>query len=351
MLRKGQEIMIYFTIVFILISLYNIKFDNVSGFDEAALLPKRTIMINGIFVIIVLFNHFFGYVHLTNETDLFIKKIITIRIDQLMVATFLFYSGYGIYESIKYKSNYFDTFLKNRFLKVYIPFFIAIILFIIMNLILQIKFPIKTVLLSFIGWKAIGNSNWFMFYTFFMYVGIYISFKIFKNKHKLALILIFLFSLIYIYMSIKVGKKVYWYNTSLCFPFGMLFSCYKDKLLKILKNNNLFYIIFIFLLFLFLIVYKLREEWLYFNFSSVIFVIIITLFSFKIKIGNKILYWIGKNTFNIYILQRISYIIFKHFGIDKINIYLYFLFSTILTIEITLLFNKLIKKIYRLVNI
>ena len=32
-----------------------------------------------------------------------------------MVTTFLFYSGYGIYESIKSKKNYIDNFLKTEY--------------------------------------------------------------------------------------------------------------------------------------------------------------------------------------------------------------------------------------------
>ena len=37
-----------------------------------------------------------------------------------MVTTFLFYSGYGIYESIKSKKKYIDNFFKNRILKLFI---------------------------------------------------------------------------------------------------------------------------------------------------------------------------------------------------------------------------------------
>ena len=75
---------------------------------------ESTNNIKGIFAIMILLSHFRGYVNIdpTSLYDRFISLI-----GQLMVAMFLFYSGYGIMESIKNKKDYMKSFLKNRFLK------------------------------------------------------------------------------------------------------------------------------------------------------------------------------------------------------------------------------------------
>ena len=93
--------MLYIFIIFILISFIGINFQNIKGIDGDALSKERTTMINGIFVVIVLFSHFNSYA----TSDIAVDKIyyLFFKIGQLTVTPFLFYSGYGIYESIKNK--------------------------------------------------------------------------------------------------------------------------------------------------------------------------------------------------------------------------------------------------------
>ena len=155
-----------------------------------------------------------------------------------MVTTFLFYSGYGIYESIKSKKKYIDNFFKNRILKLFISFFLALILYMLLNLMIGNSYSIKTILLSLLGWESIGNSNWFIFATFCMYFSTLISFKIFKKDNKSALLLNTIFSFVYIILTMKLRGFDWWYNTILCYNLGMFISCYKDTILSFLENGG-----------------------------------------------------------------------------------------------------------------
>ena len=91
--------MIIFLLVLMLIFLINIKFD-FKNFNKNYMSADNTRIINGLFVIIVFFSHFMSYVNTSNILDTSMIQIISL-IGQLMVTTFLFYSGYGIYEKIK----------------------------------------------------------------------------------------------------------------------------------------------------------------------------------------------------------------------------------------------------------
>ena len=71
-------------------------------------------MINGFFVGLILFSHFNSYVTTNMKFDSIYYYIFD-KIGQLMVTTFLFYSGYGIYESIKSKKNILIIFLKTEY--------------------------------------------------------------------------------------------------------------------------------------------------------------------------------------------------------------------------------------------
>ena len=75
------------------------------------------------------------------------------------------------------------------------------------------------------------------------------------------------------------------------------------------------------------------------------------LVTLKVNIGNKMLYFLGKNTFNIYILQRISYLIYDRVGLLQYNIYYYFLASLITTLVLVIIFDKLCKMVCKLIKI
>ncbi len=339
--------MLYIFIIFILISFIGINFQNIKGIDGDALSKERTTMINGIFVVIVLFSHFNSYA----TSDIAVDKIYCLffKIGQLMVTPFLFYSGYGIFESIKNKKNYINNFFKNRIVKLFVSVFLSLILYIILNIIIGEKYSIKTILLSPIGLTSIGNSNWFIFATFCMYFSVLISFKIFKKDNLSALLLCLILSFGYIILVMKFLSYSWWVNTILCFNAGMFFSYFKESILSFLKNNYHYFLTFVLLVIIFALATINNYNYFTYEIISLSFVLIIVLISLKVKIGNKILLWLGKNTFNIYILQRLSYILYQHLGLTNYNVYLYFAVSVLTTFVLTYFFDKILKKVYKLV--
>ncbi len=342
--------MLYIFILFILLSLHKISFKKINQIDEETLSHSRTTMINGFFVGLILFSHFNSYVTLANSTDKIYLMIMT-NIAQLMVTTFLFYSGYGIYESIKNKPKYMDNFFKNRLVKLFVSFSLAIILYIIMNVILKNSYPVKTILLSFIGLKDIGNSNWFIFATFCMYISILISFNIFKKNHQTALLSCMLCSIIYIFILRKFGYSGYWYDTVLCFNLGMYVSYYKKNILELLKGKCNYIIILITLLLLFFMTHIHGYNYIVYIIHSLIFVLIVLMVTLKVKIGNKLLYYLGKNTFNIYVLQRLAYIALNKISYFNNHICEYFLVSIIIIIILTYIFDLIVKTTHKLLKL
>ena len=212
-------------------------------------------MINGFFVGLVLFSHFNSYVITNSSIDSIYYFIF--KMGQLMVTTFLFYSGYGIYESIKNKKNYINNFFKNRIVKLFVSVFLAIILYIVLNIIIGEEYSIKTILLSPIGLTSIGNSNWFIFATFCMYFSVLISFKIFKKDNLSALLLCLILSFGYIFLVMKFLGYSWWVDTILCFNAGMFFSYFKESILCLLKNNYHYFLT----LMLMVIIFALSISW------------------------------------------------------------------------------------------
>ena len=128
--------MIFFLILLILIVLYKSKI-NLKNFNTNYMSIDQTRCINAIFVILVFLSHVKTYVILDDVwyNSYFLK--INIYLSQLIVTTFLFFSGFGIMESIKNKKElYINSIPKKRFLNTLINFDFAILLFLICNLLI-----------------------------------------------------------------------------------------------------------------------------------------------------------------------------------------------------------------------
>lgn len=131
--------------------------------------------VKGIFILIVFISHSIPYItnagyQYANWGDS-IFKYISGFIGQWIVAMFLFYSGYGIMEAISMKGiSYLDNFPKKRILNVLLNFDVAVLFFIITNILLDKHFTIVENILAFTGWTSVGNSNWYIFVILLCYV-------------------------------------------------------------------------------------------------------------------------------------------------------------------------------------
>lgn len=314
-----------------------------SSFHSDYLVKEQTTAIKGIFAAIILLSHMKGYMHLSGKWDAFYLMINSF-IDQLMVAMFFFYSGYGVMEAWKRKPGYEKSFLKNRFFKVLLHFNCALILFALMNLILGIRHTPEAVLLCWTGWTSIGNSNWFIFDMLVFYLLTWVSMVICRNRKKrdylhclLTSILCFLFWVV----MIKGGKESWWWNTIWCYPVGLWYSLFKKPIEQIGKKNSLWLPLMIVAFCVFLILRYCGGAVLY-DLCAVLFCLLIVGFTMKVKIGNPVLDWLGIHSFSIYILQRIPMILFYHFGWNE-NKWIFMLLTIPSVMLLAFVFEKNLK--------
>ena len=335
--------MIIIFLIFICLFLFGIKYIK-NGFNDKYIDRNTTTIINGLFVIMVFFSHFKTYLFYIDIYDKIVIKILAL-FGQMMVSTFLFYSGFGIFESIKNKHDYMKCFFKKRFLPTYINFFIAVCLFFVLNIFMKIKYDYRTIILSFFGYESIGNSNWYMLVIFLLYIFTMLSFNFFKFDNKLLNIhLITFFTLIYI-VIFNIIKDSYYVDTVLCYSAGMYYSFFRKKIDVKVQNNYLLSFLFFNLLFfvLYLLQYFTNHNVLIYNFCSIVFVIIIVLISMKFRFNNRFYLFIGGHTFWIYILQRLPMIMFQNIIGDN---YIYFLVCFVITILLSIILNKITNKLY-----
>lgn len=310
---------------------------------------NMTNSIKGFFLIMVFFRHILSYrefAHpLFDQPFRFVDKW-----GQCIVIMFLFYSGYGIMESIKKKGQtYVRGIPVQRVLKVLLLFDSAIVLFWIYRLFTGVTYDAKTMLLTFVGWKSIGNSNWYIFSILWLYIFTYIAFYTFKNNHKKAVIGVLLLSLLYMMILRKVGRPYYCYDTTLCYVWGMLFSLYRKKIEEFVNEGRkswLFFVVVSVIGYLFtyffrngsLVVYQI---WVF------CFAAAIVIFTMRFVVDSRPLQWLGKNLFPLYILQRLPMMFFndENYGGNLCsNDWIYIAICFAATLVITVIYQKTIAK-------
>lgn len=261
-----------------------------------------------------------------------------------MVVMFLMYSGYGIMESYKRnKDKYINSFIRKRLLKTLLHFELAVLLFWLVAWILDHEYAGNDYILSLTGWSSVGNSNWFVFDILILYIITYLCLTI-ANRYRFSntkLISLLIGSTSIFMLFLIKTKEIWWWDTILSFPLGIVYSIYKDRIETFLKSQRNYLCTLTGVILLFISFYYLGTEvkTIFSSVTSVIFALMLIMLTMRIAVGNKILYWLGVNAFSIYILQRIPMIIAHEYGINE-NPVLFFAIICPCTLILAYLFSK-----------
>lgn len=307
--------------------------------------PKKSNALKGIFVMMVFVSHFRGYVTLT-DADTIAVKVVSF-LGQQMVAPFLFYSGYGVVESIKKKGlPYVKKLPVHRALKTLLHFDIAVLFFLLMRFILRKPTTLSTFLLALVGWTSLGNSNWYIFAMVALYLITAISFFLFRKNHYLAAVCVTALSLVLI-LLLTPYRPNYCYNTILCYVMGVWYSLLREHVEKIVMRNDIIYCLA--LVFFFMSHHWIGErsqwnDWAY-QIYAMLFVVLLVGASMKVSLDNAILQFLGKHTFSIYILQRLPMWFLSSKGVyydDNVSL---FIISFLITCAMAVAFDSAMQKL------
>ena len=309
-------------------------------FNESYLSFNTTNTVKGICILLVFVSHYnqylFGSNFAFNSVTDRLYQLCSYFIGQWIVAMFLFYSGYGVMESILKKGiDYVNKIPIRRILNVLLNFDVAIISYLILSMFLSQEISYEKVFLSFVAWDSLGNSNWYIFVILVCYLCTYVAFKL-TSKLSKAIKIISLLVLCVLVLLYYV-KEPWWYDTILCFPLGIFYSYYKLHIQSILHKYSIFIIILGFISFPFLFLCQIG---VYYNFIAVAFCIFVVSFTMKFHIENAFLVWCGQHLFPLYIYERLFMILLSEFNYIEQYPLFSFSLSFILTLFVSYLFPK-----------
>ena len=303
--------MLLFYLIILILSLYGLSFTR-KGFNPDYIGKTQCNAIKGIFILIVFVRHVwpyisrFGYDFSAPGDGLFMW--IDRWMGQLIVASFFFYSGYGVMESFKRKGRtYVNEMPRKRILNTLVNYDIAVLVFLVMDLMLGVRPDLMNILLALTSWSSIGNSNWYICVILICYLCTWIGLKL--EKGWITLILL---TIAYIIL-LHTKTDLVWYNTIFTFAAGILYSKYVHQVEPFVQSR--YWVILPICLFAFLFVhtYKIAFYGLKDNLSAILLALSIVLVTMKVHIGNRFLVWCGTKLFPLYIYQRIPMIFLSKF--------------------------------------
>ena len=180
----------------------------------------------------------------------------------------------------------------HRVLRTLVHFDMAVLLYLAAYYFMGRTFSLQKILLALLGWESLGNSNWYIFVMLILYLITWLAFRILKDKPAPALLLITVLTVISMYI-LSLHKTDYWYNTMLCYPAGMWYGLFKEKIDAKLKTTKNYILAALILLTLLLIVYKTRQQIYMYAIGAVVFALVVVMFTMKMQLKNPLLEFPG----------------------------------------------------------
>ena len=268
-----------------------------------------------------------------------------------IVALFFFLSGYGLYFQYSNDATYMENFLRKRLTRIFIPFFVFIVIYVIyrasLGEVVNVDF-----FLSF--WRDHSNiiyNGWFINSIIVLYVIFYVSFK--KKDSKIAIFKLVFFTLVYIFWKAYQNHGDWEYVSIMAFFLGVFWMKDRSLIDKFIEKNYFVLLVsFSILMYVFRhyeVIMKnigITNKYVYYgivgNLCTMIFVVYFLLLTNKLNFSNKYLDFLGNISFEIYMIHGlVMHYLGKFFVSSAVNDVIY----TIVVLLVSIVFAYYIKKL------
>lgn len=183
--------------------------------------------------------------HLTFMLPWYIHRLFP---GELFVGLFFFFSGYGLYVSLR-RENYLDGFIKKKVAKIYLPFLLAEAFYTLLILTTQQEFTFKSFVLGSLGIQLYNKVLWYVIELLIINILFYVISKYLPRLSKRGI----LFTWIGIYVAfvlvgVAINIDTCWYLSTSAFLIGVVVALFQSFVQRILINGTGFVICLLFVL-------------------------------------------------------------------------------------------------------
>lgn len=245
-----------------------------------------------------------------------------------------------------------------RFLPVFLRFDAIVLIYMFVQLCYGNTYGIEHIAGALIGWDGFGNSNWYMFGTFAMYICMYVAFAGVRkwNGRRAQYVYAAIFTLLVagVVCCIRnTGRDAYWYNTLLMFPLGVWYSLLKKPIEKLVMKNGGSYLL-VLTLAAGAYIWSFERRWSLglkgYTLWAAMFAAVALLLTMKASFNSPLLKWFGDHLFGVYMLQRIPMIVLSRAGYIKAHPYSALVIVFLTTMCMAVAFEYCVRKIEALIS-
>ena len=313
--------------------------------DVDYLSNKSTKSLKGLLALLIIFHHISQKIT-TGENFSNFEYM-----GRYIVALFFFLSGYGLYFQYSNNATYMENFLKKRLVRIFIPFFVFIVIYVIYRATLGEVVNVDFFLSFWEDHSNIIYNGWFINSIIVLYVIFYISFK--SKDTKIAVFKLVFLTLVYIFWKAYQDHGDWEYVSIMAFLLGIFWMKYRVSIDKFIEKKY-----FIFLISFSILMYVFRHyedimkdigitnRYVYYgivgNLCTMVFVVYFLLLTNKLNFSNKYLDFLGDISFEIYMIHGlVMHYLGKFFVSSGVNDVLY----TIVVLFVSIIFAYYIKKL------
>ena len=224
----------------------------------------------------------------------------------IVMYIFFAMSGYGLVTSYLRNDEYLNGFLKKSLTKLFIPYLVAMLLFVVYRYINGID---NIELLKTKGLFYFVPTSWYIYVLSYFYIFFFIVFKYAKTNNIIKVLLVCLLIYAYCLLTPTLGIESWRYNRCPAFCIGMIFAlCDKYIRSRFVRRHILLVLFFL------ICIYPLRYSihWRIYSFLPLYYATIFFLFMYII--GNvkqlRITKFLSSISLEMFIIQYIPIYIF-----------------------------------------
>ncbi len=298
-----------------------------------SLQPSKGIL--GFCAVGIMLHHMSQTIYFANEDPGILLFMVDIGV--CFVGMFFFFSGYGLYSSLRDKPDYLKNFLKKRLPAILIPFYLCNFVFILGSYIGGYRFEEGELLPYLTGWILMNSQMWYIVEIFILYLLFYAVFSLIKNKdaacivYGVAIVAMIVVSLLLGHDTTTKSQGMWfhgewWYNATLLLWVGILFARWEKQILSFIRK---FYVLVLipclgFTAFLYnRTMYMLQNKGYWYEWDGyagykekfqtlgvqlpfiILTVLTVVVVLQKLEFGNKILKFLGSIAMELYLIHNL----------------------------------------------
>lgn len=305
------------------------------GWREKSLSLHSSKGLLGFCAVGIMLHHMSQTIYFANEDPGILLFMVDIGV--CFVGMFFFFSGYGLYTSLRDKPDYLKGFIRNRIPAVIVPFYMCNFVFILGSYLCGYQFKEGELTPYLTGAILMNSQMWYIVEVIILYLLFFVVFSLIRNRNA-ACFVYGVYLVILIGFSLRLGHDKttptqglwfhgeWWYNTTLLMLAGILFAKWEKQILGFIRKFYSIVLIVSLLLTAFLYketMFMIKNKGYWYEWDGyagykeklqtlavqtpfvimTVFAVIVILQ--KIEFGNKILDYLGSIALELYLIHNL----------------------------------------------